>query len=164
MLKLIIDSREQKMLEFKNGIFGEFEVRKLVVADYGAELDGIELPLVFERKGKGDLYGTMTQGYERFRKQIGKAKELGIKMVLLIEGSMREIASGYEHSQFEGDSMLKKLAMLYVRYDLEYHFFNDRYEMARHIEETFDAIRRNWVKKGLSVKNGVGVEEGKCVN
>jgi len=60
---------------------------------------------------------------------------------------MRDVSQGYEHSRFTGDAMLKKLAMLRVRYDLEYHFCNDRREMARHIEEIFSAINRNFKKE-----------------
>lgn len=149
MLKLKIDSREQAPLEFKTGAFDEVVVEGLPIGDYWAEIDGIEVPICFERKAMGDLYGTMTHGYERFKREMERAQKHGVKLVLLIEGSMREVAAGYAHSKFTGDAMLKKLAMLYVRYDLEYVFCNDRREMARRIEETFQAIKRNF----RSVKN-----------
>ena len=146
-LVLKVDSREQKPLEFRDGVFDEIVTEGLPVGDYWAELNGKELPICFERKGLGDLFGTMTSGYERFKHEMKRAEEAGLKLVLLIEGSMREVAGGYEHSQYSGDSMLKKLAMLYVRYDLECHFFNDRREMARYIEEVFSAVRRNYKKE-----------------
>lgn len=144
MLKLIIDSREQKPLEFRDGIFDEVVVEGMPVGDYWAMINEKEIPICFERKSHGDLYGTMTSGYARFKKELEKAKAFGLTVILLIEGSMRTIAAGYEHSQFSGDSMLKKLAMLRVRYDLEYHFFNDRREMSRFIEEIFMAVKRNY--------------------
>jgi ERCC4-type nuclease len=143
-LVLKVDSREQEPLKFKDGVFDEIVVEGLPVGDYWAELDGKELPLCFERKALGDLFGTMTAGYRRFKKELSRAKEFGLRIVLVIEGSMREVEAGYRYSQFPGRAMLKKLAMLYVRYDLEYHFFNDRREMARFIEEVFDACRRNY--------------------
>lgn len=148
MAKLVlkIDSREQLPLEFRPGIFEEIHTEGLPVGDYWAELEGVEIPMAFERKAKGDLFGTMTQGYERFKREMDRAKEANLSLVLLIEGSMADIAQGYEHSQYSGESMLKKLAMLRVRYDLEYHFFNSRREMARYIEEIFDAVRRNYKK------------------
>lgn len=147
-LVLKIDSREQKPLEFKEGVFEEVVVEGLPVGDYWAEIDGAEVPLCFERKGLGDLFGTMTGGYKRFKKELARAKEFDLKVVLVIEGSMMDVYRGYKHSRFSGESMLKKLAMLYVRYDLEYHFFNSRREMARYIEDVFSAVRRNYgVKK-----------------
>ena len=144
--KLIIDTREQDPLEFKPGIFDEIIREGVPIADYWCELDGVQLPLVFERKGFGDLFGTMTGGYPRFKREMKRASENNIKMVLLIEGSMKEVYNGYLHSTFTGESMLKKLAMLYVRYGLEYHFFNDRREMSRYIEDIFSAVKRNYAK------------------
>ena len=149
-LKLIVDTREQKPLEFNEDVFDEVVREGVPVADYWAELDGVQLPLVFERKGMGDLFGTMTKGYQRFKREIERGKEHKLQIVLLIEGSMRDVAAGYKHSKFEGKSMLKKLAMLRVRYDLEWHCFNDRAEMAKFIELHFDAVRRNFSKRGKS--------------
>ena len=145
-MKLLIDSREKIPLEFRHGTFDSIETRGLPVADYWLELEGTEVPLCFERKGLGDLFQTMTHGYERWKKMIEKAEVLGLKVILLIEGSLREIHKGYKHSEYSGESMLKKLAMLRVRHDLEWHCFNDRREMARYIEEIFDAVRRNYKK------------------
>ena len=142
--KLLIDSREQKPLEFKDGVFEEILVDGLPFADYWCEINGKQIPLCFERKGFGDLFGTMTSGYARFKREMELAKENKFTIILLIEGTMREVAGGYMHSKFTGDSMLKKLAMLYVRYGLEYHFFGDRREMARYIEEVFSAVNRNY--------------------
>jgi len=151
-LVLKIDSREQLPLEFKDGVFEEVKVEGLPVGDYWAEVDGFEVPLCFERKSLGDLFGTMTKGYKRFKKMVARAHEMGCKVVLVIEGSMKDVFKGYEHSQFDGESMLKKLAMLYVRYDLEYHFFNDRREMARFIEDVFGAVARNYKVKDKVVQ------------
>ena len=143
-MKLKIDSREQKKLEFREGIFSEIVVEGMPVGDYMAEINGVEIPITFERKGFSDLWGTMTSGYPRFKRELERAKEFGLTVILLIEGSMRDVSKGFERSQYSGDSMLKKLAMLRVRYDLEYHFFNDRREMSRFIEEIFDACNRNY--------------------
>lgn len=145
--KLLIDTREQKPLEFKPGVFDVIEVEGLPFADYWCEIEGVQVPYCFERKGFGDLYGTMTGGYPRFKKELERARENGFTIELLIEGSMREVAGGYMHSKYSGDSMLMKLATLHMRYGLAYHFFQDRREMARYIEESFKAIRRNYTMK-----------------
>lgn len=143
LLKLLIDTREQNPLEFKDGIFDEIVREGLPVGDYWAELDGKQLPLVFERKSLNDLFGTMTGGYKRFKRELERGVENKIKVVLLIEGSLKDIYKGVIYSKFSGESMLKKLSMLYVRYGLEWHGFNDRREMAKWIELHFDAVRRN---------------------
>lgn len=157
---LQVDSREQLPLEFRGDAFDGVVVRGLPVGDYWCTLDGEELPIAFERKALGDLFGTMTNGYERFKHEMKRANESGITLILVIEGSMRTVGKGYEHSQFSGEAMLKKLATLRVKYDLEYHFFNDRREMARFIEEIFLAIARLYRKEKKNGNRDVRQNEG----
>lgn len=148
MMRLICDTREQRVLDFRPGVFDEIIRSTLSVGDYGAEINDARAPLAFERKGLGDLFSTLgSSEYDRFKREMQRAKDSGIKLVLLIEGTMREVADGYERSTFDGDSMLKKLATLYVKYDLEYHFCCDRRVMARRIEDTFQAVERLWKKE-----------------
>jgi ERCC4-type nuclease len=146
-LTLIIDSREQKPLEFKEGVFDEIVTRGVPTGDYWAELDGKELPLCFERKGLNDLFSTMTGGYQRFKRELQRAEESKLKVVLLIEGSMLDVFNGVLYSDFSGESMLKKLGTMYVRYGLEWYCFNNRREMAKFIEITFSAFKRNYSTK-----------------
>ena len=160
-LTLVTDSREQKPLEFKDGVFDEMVIRGVPVGDYWCEIDGVEIPLCFERKGLGDLFGTMTKGHKRFKHMLERAKEAELKVVLLIEESMSVVHEGYSYkvggktvkSKFSGDAMLAKLATVYVKYDLEYHFFSNRREMARYIEDQFQAVERNFKKANNEVKN-----------
>jgi len=147
VIKLRIDTREQKPLTFNKSMFDEITVQCNPVADYWCEVNGEEVPIVFERKGLGDLFGTLTSGHDRFKREIGKAAEFGLTIIVLIEGTMREVAAGYEHSSVKGDTILKKLATLHIKYGIEYHFFQDRREMARFIEETFTAVARHWKKE-----------------
>ena len=86
----------------------------------------------------------MTSGYSRFKKELDRAKENNCKIILLIEGSLSEIYGGYEHSEFSGPSMVKKLFTLWVKYDLVPVFCNNREEMKDIILETFEAIGRNY--------------------
>lgn len=145
-MKLIIDSREQKPLEFRSGVFEEIVTEGVPFGDYWCEVKGVQVPICFERKGLGDLFGTMGKGYERFKKEMARAKEAKFHLILIIEGSIRDVSRGYEHSSIKGESMLKKLAMLRVRYDLEVLFFEDRKSMSRWIEEVFSAVERNYSK------------------
>lgn len=122
----------------------ESKVEGLPFADYWAELDGKELPIVFERKALGDLFSTLTGGYKRFRKEIDKVKEAGVQMEILIEGSLTDVLGGYEYSTVPGKVILKTLSMLKVRHNVNYHFFNNRDEMSRYIHEVFSACQRNY--------------------
>lgn len=150
---IISDSREQSGLDF-TGIEGVSKVEKMGLAygDYTA-LVGKEnkpVPIVFERKGFGDLWGTMTSGYDRYKREMQRARDENVKLILVIEGSYTDVWNGFERSQYSGESMLKKLAMLYVRYDHEYIFCESRRVMARRIVDTFAAVERNWVKEAHS--------------
>ena len=158
MSKLIIDSREQLPLEFRPGVFDSIVVQGMPFADYWLEVDGIEIPLMMERKSLGDCYGTLfSDNYERFKRELERAKQMECHLMFLIEGSLEDVWRGYKHSSVSGDTMLKKLAMMRVRYDLEVHFFNTRREMARFIEEIYSAVIRNWTKQNSSNISATGV-------
>lgn len=141
-----MDSREQKTLDFE-GIEGveKVETMGLSYGDYSAIVHGKPVPLIFERKGFSDLWGTMTSGYDRFKREMERAKADNVKLILIIEGSYSDVWNGFERSKYDGASMLKKLATLYVKYDLEYVFCESRRVMARRIADTFYAIERNCV-------------------
>ncbi len=151
-LKLLIDTREGLPLdEFKEGIFDEIIREGLPCADYWGAVseDGGEwkqFPLSFERKGKPDLWQTFAtkEGHRRFRTMLEKADKAGMKVILLIEGTMMEIFEGIKQSQFTGDSMLKLLATMRIRHDLEYHFCESRRAMCRLIEDWFKALAKEW--------------------
>lgn len=143
-LTLTIDSREQRPLDFSFET-STFNVvtEGMPVGDYWASLpDGQEIPLVFERKTLQDLFGTLTTGMKRFKRELERAKEHGVQMVLIIEGSMRDVAKGVPYSTVDGSQILKTVFSLWVRHDLIPVFCNDRMEMARFITETFCAVAR----------------------
>jgi len=141
-----IDTREQKPLEFTAGTNTQNKCLKF--GDYGCEVETpegswIDIPIRFERKGFADLFGTMGKGYERFKKEMERAQKSNHKLFLLVEGSMVKVQKGYAYSQISGDTIIKKLAMLEVRYGLHVHYFNNRAEMTRFIEEIYEAVVRN---------------------
>ena len=143
-----IDSREQAPLEFKVGdIVKEVRVEGLPFADYWGESDdGYEYPIVFERKGLGDLFGTLTGGMDRFKRMLEKADAVQAQVYLLIEGSLEKVYKGYEHSQVSGDQIVRTIFSLKVRHGLEPIFCNSRHEMKAHIVETYEALERNYAK------------------
>lgn len=142
---MVQDSREQLELDF-SGLEGVEKVEKVCLAygDYTAIVHGNPVPLVFERKGLADLFSTMTSGYARYKREMERAKADNVKLILIIEGSYSDVYQGFERSQFSGPSMMKKLAMMFVRHEQEYIFCESRRVMARRIADTFYAIERNF--------------------
>lgn len=153
MLLIVRDTREQLPLSFDHCSGVErIEDLCLPFGDYagqvGADKDSLKhLPIVFERKSINDLWGTMTSGYDRFKREMERAKEAKHKLVILIEGNYSDILRGSDHSHFSGEAMVKKLSTLYVKYDLEWWPCENRRQMAQRIVDTFSAIERCWEKE-----------------
>jgi ERCC4-type nuclease len=149
MLTLIVDTREQRPLEFKNYSHSFSTVRDtLYAADYGCRWeDGTEMPIAFERKSCADLFGTLTKGMERFKRELARAKEGGLQLILIIEGTVCDVLAGIPHSQVKGESILKTVFTLWVKYDLIPIFCPNRSEMEMFITSTFSAVARNYGSK-----------------
>lgn len=149
MLTIIQDTREQKVLEFTS-YRNTFNVIRdtLYAADYGCRFsDDSEMPVAFERKSIADLFGTLTKGMERFKRELKRASDGGLKLVLIIEGTMSDVLAGIPHSQVEGKSILKTVFTLWVKYDLMPVFCPNRSDMEKFITETFSAIARSYKPK-----------------
>jgi ERCC4-type nuclease len=148
-LRILIDTREQLPLKFKCvGALTETVRATLPVGDYAAEYtDGTRCPIYFERKSLSDLWGTMTSGYARFKKEMQRAKEADLKLVLVIEGSFTQVACGIERSKYSGESMVRKLLTLWLKYDLMPVFCDSREGMAYMIREFYEAFGRNFKVK-----------------
>jgi len=149
------DTREQRKLEFEigDGVTQVIDI-KLPYGDYACgyeDKNGSHLefmPLFWERKGLGDLFGTLTSGIERFKKEIERAKEDGVALTIIIEGCRREVEMGYENSTISGNTILKTLDTLHVKHGIEHVFCNDRKDMVKTIVSKFNAIGRNFKPKG----------------
>lgn len=141
---ILQDSREQKPLQFEHPYITGVEVIKLNVGDYSVKYtDGYIPPIYFERKSLEDLIGSLSKGYKRFRKEIIRAKESNILLVILIEASITKVLKGIEHSQRSGDEILQQLFTITVRHKVPFFCFNNREEMSRFITEAYLAIGRD---------------------
>ena len=140
-MEIIIDSREQTPLEFCECS----TVReKLDVGDYGCRVDDKLLPIFFERKSIGDLYGTLSGGYKRFKKEINRASENGVMLILVIEAPLLKVLRGFKHSTRNPKSLIKQCFTLMVRHKVPCIFFKDSKDMAEYITQTFLAIEREY--------------------
>lgn len=150
---MLIDSREGLPLDFNHEFITGIKVQKLEVGDYCClYTDGTIPNIIFERKSIGDLFGTMGNGYDRFKREIIRAKELNIKLIIIIEASLSKVLKGYEPSQLKGISIVKKLFTLWVRYDLTPVFVKDREEASKFITEYYLALGRNTFRKVVKDK------------
>ncbi len=150
-MKILIDSREKLPLTFPYKDVTT-ERYKLGEGDYGCMFkDGYIPPIRFERKSKGDLFSTMGQGYQRFRKELERAIADELRLVLIIEEPYREVLKGYYYtnrhgrkvkSKITGKTMIKKLNTLWIKYDMVPIFCEDRKEMSRRICDFYSAIGR----------------------
>lgn len=76
---IVVDTREQQPLKFKGlNIISS----KLECGDYAKS---IESKVVVERKSLGDFYSTLSTGFDRFKREIIRAKEMGIYIVVVTE-------------------------------------------------------------------------------
>jgi len=145
------DTREQKVLDFKIGDgISKVVDTKLPYGDYAAAWEDKAgnhisfMPIFWDRKALGDLFGTLTSGVERFKREIQRALEDKVSLKIIIEGCRREVEMGYEHSTVSGKTILKTLDTLHVKYGIEHVFCNDRSDMVKTIVSKFQAIGRNF--------------------
>ena len=143
-MNIIIDTREQAPLNFsKMENVSKVITRKLDVGDYAVEYNnGYVANVVFERKGMGDAFGTMGKGYKRFKREIERAEAMGVKLILIIEGSMTKVLNGYKYSKIKGKSLNQKLFTLLFRYNIETVYCTNRLEMTKYIVSYYNGIGR----------------------
>ena len=128
--------------------------------DYRAKFsDGSTSQVVFERKSINDLFGTLSQGYERFRREIKQSEQEGIRLIIIIEGSLRRVLSGCVNSKRTPISIVYQLFTIRVRYGVESVFCITREEMQEYITHYFLALEREHQDK--SVTSGLDTPSGK---
>lgn len=138
-MEVIIDSRERKPLQFNFPTIKEC----LPVGDYRAKFNNGNLSsVIFERKSIGDLYGTLSQGYDRFRREIGRSSELNLSIKIIVEGSLRRVLQGYNNSRRTPISIVHQIHTIRLRYGVETIFSNNREEMSEYITHMFLALER----------------------
>lgn len=142
-MKIIIDTRERKPL-----VLTEVQtvVKKLDFGDYACILeDGYIIPVVFERKSVTDLFGTLSNGYDRFKHEIMRCQDQRAKMVLIIEGSLSKVAKGIKHSQRDPASLLAQVFTLFVKYGIFPVFCKNPEEASQFIVLFYKAFEKNYI-------------------
>ena len=104
--KILVDTREQQPLSFKNS-----ESYKLDVGDYGVTSKDYDYTYV-DRKSFGDFCGTTTVGYARFCKELDRCRSLGSYLFVVVELPFEEMNEYNKRS--------------YKKYKLDYALHNMR--------------------------------------
>lgn len=148
---IITDSREQEELIFPKVEGVSWEIRGLEVGDYACQVGERLLPIRIERKSIADLFSSFSSGYENEKAKIVKARDLGLKYILAIEGTLFDIREGHSYmkdgelhySKKDGLSQVKQLyTMLAKGYFDQLWFFKSRAEMAFGILQYFLSLER----------------------
>jgi len=84
--------------------------------------------------------GTMTNGYVRFKKEMKRAADNNIKIILVIEGTRQKVIKGHKFTKVKGISIVKKINTLRHRYGLEFWYCINRKEMADRILDFYFAL------------------------
>ena len=74
----------------------ETTVRHMKTADYA--IDGLEKIMVIERKSLEDLYGTLTHGNERFKREMHRMVRDHESSAIVVEADWEAIKRPWEHS------------------------------------------------------------------
>jgi len=144
-MKILIDTREQQPYEFEN----PSEVGTIPVGDY--TIAGLEDCIAIERKELNDLVSCLTNGRERFERELYKARALDY-FALVIEASLSDLANGHYRSQMGPKSTIQSLLAFSVRYRLPIFFAESReygqrvtesllVKYGREIEKKFEHIK-----------------------
>lgn len=146
-MKVLVDTREQRPLLF-NHPWITVTKRKLDTGDYACEFeDGYGPPIVFERKSVPDLFGTLGNGYKRFKRSIIKAQKTNTTIIVIVEGTLSDVFDGHRFSNTNGETNVKKLFTLWIRYGVMPVFCLDKQESAQYITEFFMACGREHIRR-----------------
>ena len=144
MLTINIDTREKIPLDFSSQKIIDKQVSaSLPYGDYCCEYNKTLLPVVFDRKSLGDLFGTLGKGHKRFMREVGRAKADKVKLIIIVEKSLTAVRKGYRYSKMPGLSVLRQLFTLLHKHDVGFVTCKNREEMEMYIAEYFYSYVKN---------------------
>lgn len=121
---ILVDSREQK--PYWKG--SQCARTALKVGDYTT----VSLLNKFhiERKSLVDLYGTITKGHYRFKREIIRARFSDIELVVVVEGTKKDFKDknfyGGEDRNIEGSTLIKIVETIERRHKVKFHWCKSR--------------------------------------
>lgn len=107
-LRIVIDSREQLPWHFEPEA-ATVRRGKIDAGDYCLEGDAF---FAIERKSLDDFLGTISSGWERFRRELARMDRFVAKVVI-VEGTLKDVLDGkHNHSTLTLGFVIKRVARL----------------------------------------------------
>lgn len=85
-IEIVIDTREQTPWHFDEA-FADVTTGTLRIGDYALRGD---LNFAVERKSLDDFLGTISSGWDRFRRELERARAAGFTLPIVIEGRLED--------------------------------------------------------------------------
>jgi ERCC4-type nuclease len=137
---VIIDTREQKPWFYGEGT----ERGTLKTGDYS--IKGYEGSFAIERKSLPDLFGTLTKGHLRFKKELARGLEMDY-FAIIVEGSWLDMIHktfpGANHIKSRGDTVAKIITTIHLKYGIPIFFAQSKHEAGVIFNQLADAYLRN---------------------
>ncbi len=134
-LKILCDSREQKILDLNHPI----KIQGLKFGDYCLEKPEMSSSIYIERKSAADLIGTFSGGFERVCREIERARDAGAYLFFLVEESLSNCLSFNKlphvykkNTKVTPDYIFRNIRDVIQKYPcIQFLFVKDRSESAR---------------------------------
>jgi hypothetical protein len=143
--EIVVDTREQQPLKFKGlNIINS----KLECGDYAKST---ESKVVVERKSLGDFYSTLSGGFERFKREMARAAEMGIYIVVVTECQLKTVL--YAKRRFgacSGDYIMHHMRQLCREFDnIQFVFADGKAEASK---KTLFILEMNELVRNIDIE------------
>ena len=115
---IIVDTREQLPYDLEDSIVGTLQTGDYSILGY-TDICAIE------RKSLADLFGSVTQGRERFEREVERLSQLRFAAVV-IEASMGDILRGCPNSSANPEAVLATVLSWQAEYRIPFVFAGNR--------------------------------------
>jgi len=150
-LTIVIDTREQKPYKFQHTSV----VGTLKSGDYS--IKGYEKEFAIERKSLADWAGSITQGRERFERELVRLSDYSFAAVI-IETDLRSVWKARLYSRINRKSLVNTALKWTVKYNIPIVFVSNRTNGAYAVEAYAEAFWKYNVVGQINGKTKSNVE------
>ena len=144
MMKLLVDTREQRPLSFTEYPDIQVEPATLPTGDYAPA--GLQNFVSIERKSENDLVMSLTRDRRRFEAELLRAKGMEF-FGLVAETSWQRLNKGMFRSKATPQSIVQSLFGLCIRYGVHLFLVGDRQAAAY----TVQSLLRHYTKQKVQL-------------
>ena len=146
-MRILIDTREQAPFTFAHERYAgtSVEAGTLDTGDYS--LIGLADRVAVERKSLPDLIGSISQGRERFERELQRAAALDA-FAVGVEAAWADLAGGKYRSQMSSHSACQSVLAFTCRYRMTFLFAGSRsgaeYATWGFLRQYLESARKRW--------------------